>query len=919
VLRGNQTSDRIVLAFVLALTIGLAFSTVAFVSAESLTWTNVSSPDAGLLDSVYCLTASDCWAVGWFNPAEIHWDGSSWSLAFTNPGPGRLNSVHCSAANDCWAVGWLGTTIHWDGSTWSDFASVTTDTLDSVFCATHTDCWAVGQSSILHWDGSSWLDFTNPTGNALNSVACLATNDCWAAASGPILHWDGSTWSAVASGITDYLGFLYCVSSTGCWGLGGLGIIHWDGSSWSVVTNPAPPGLYSVYCVNVADCWGVSVHEGIFYWDGSSWSAVAGPPLSDPYFLYLESVFCATATDCWSVGGWDRGLSGTGPSVTLHALIPTTTSVQCTPPSVSINAPATCTVIVSGVSPTGTVSFTSTSMYGSFPSGPTCSLTSGSCHVTYTDAHVGSPVITATYSGDALNPGSSGSTTLTVTLRSTITSVNCIPNPVAVNAPALCTATVDDNDAGVRVAPTGTVTFSIDVGAGTFTNPGTFCILSGSGTTATCHVTYTPSLGSIDGGKHQLVATYSGDAGHSSSFNTASLAIRLRSTSTSEMCSPSQIYLTGQVTCTVTVTDTDVGTLATPSGTVTFTNSGSGAFIPSAMCSLVSGSCSVTYMPSTSGVQQISSTYLGDLDHSSSSSTAELTATDFSLGSIASMTIGVGGTGSTSATVSSINGFDSPVTLSTPPSVGISVLFTPNPVALSGSAEASSTLSVSLQPSVTPGSRTFTVSGTYMTLTRSTSLTVNIVATSSSISNLIDQLLASGCIDNAGVANSLKAKLSSAQSYIDSGDSVTATNILSALLNELEAQDGDHLAASCTIGGGMNFDTSTVLATDTQSLIDSLTVNGVANPITGSVVSSSGSGVAGVTLTIFDSGGHAVATATSDITGFYFFASTSSLVPGSTYTVRVTGFPTGFTTSNPPSQSFTWAGTAISLDIFVLS
>jgi len=62
-----------------------------------------------------------------------------------------------------------------------------------------------------------------------------------------------------------------------------------------------------------------------------------------------------------------------------------------------------------------------------------------------------------------------------------------------------------------------------------------------------------------------------------------------------------------------------------------------------------------------------------------------------------------------------------------------------------------------------------------------------------------------------------------------------------------------------------------------------------------------------------------VATATTDITGFYFFATGGVLTSGSTYSVTVTGVPKPFHTSSPAFQSFTWAGSGFELANFVLN
>lgn len=197
--------------------------------------------------------------------------------------------------------------------------------------------------------------------------------------------------------------------------------------------------------------------------------------------------------------------------------------------------------------------------------------------------------------------------------------------------------------------------------------------------------------------------------------------------------------------------------------------------------------------------------------------------------------------------------------------------------------------------------------------------TLTITATAPSIAKLIGDIFAGGCIDNAGIANALTSKLSAAQAAISAGNIQTAINILTALKNQISAQAGKHVAASCTIGG-VAFNPVTVLLLDVQGLIDSLRTSTIADPLIGYVVSASAVGVPGITLSILDAGGNTVATASTDITGYYFFATTGVLVPGSSYTVAVTGIASGFVTSTPAaSPAFTWTGTGIMIGNLVLN
>ncbi len=110
----------------------------------------------------------------------------------------------------------------------------------------------------------------------------------------------------------------------------------------------------------------------------------------------------------------------------------TSTSVSCSPgttpvPSGSTGSATNCQAVVSGSSPTGTVTFTSSSSTGTFSFGVSfgsslaCTLSSGSCSVSYSDSVAGTPTITATYGGDSNNLASAGNFVLTVSGTVTLT------------------------------------------------------------------------------------------------------------------------------------------------------------------------------------------------------------------------------------------------------------------------------------------------------------------------------------------------------------------------------------------------------------------------------------------------------------------------------------------------------------------
>ena len=194
-------------------------------------WTVVTSPNTSptqrnVLYSATCASPSDCWAVGvyaagfyWQTLIE-HWDGTSWTIV-TSPNTGAtqgnlLFGVTCLSASDCWAVGFYKVSgagadqtpliQQWDGISWTIVASPNTSSAQSplltVTCASASECWAVGyyrianivddgaeyfgdQTLIARWDGTSWTIVTSPNTSAnmdnhLYGVTCASASECWA-------------------------------------------------------------------------------------------------------------------------------------------------------------------------------------------------------------------------------------------------------------------------------------------------------------------------------------------------------------------------------------------------------------------------------------------------------------------------------------------------------------------------------------------------------------------------------------------------------------------------------------------------------------------------------------------------------------------------------------------------------------------
>ena len=119
---------------------------------DGSSWSTISSPTKDFLMSVYMLSPTDGWAVGfprhpgWAVGKDqggtiIRWDGSYWAT-LTSPTTSSLYSVYMLSPTDGWAVGYRGTIIRWDGSSWSTVASPTKAHLYSVYMLSSTDGWA---------------------------------------------------------------------------------------------------------------------------------------------------------------------------------------------------------------------------------------------------------------------------------------------------------------------------------------------------------------------------------------------------------------------------------------------------------------------------------------------------------------------------------------------------------------------------------------------------------------------------------------------------------------------------------------------------------------------------------------------------------------------------------------------------------
>ena len=292
----------------------------------------------------------------------------------------------------------------------------------------------------------------------------------------------------------------------------------------------------------------------------------------------------------------------------------------------------------------------------------------------------------------------------------TSTALNCAPSHIAVGSTATCSVTVSDGARRRPTAPIGTVILAAQ-GVGTFA-PSSGCVLTPSGTAATCTSTYTPSgrAGSVT-----VVAQYPGNRTHLPSRTTGALTVGGRATQASVSCSPASMHVGASTTCKVTVTDVDAGTPQSPTGAIAFVTKAKGQFAPHASCNLTAGKsgaagCQVRFTPSEAGsAETLSVSYRGDATHTGGHAFTTVTAMRLSptlTFSCAATQLAIATTTTCTATASGTGG----IPLGT---VKYSVgdkhgMFTPADSCTLLAATTSSSCHVTFAPSGKPGDRSVT-------------------------------------------------------------------------------------------------------------------------------------------------------------------------------------------------------------------
>ncbi len=262
--------------------------------------------------------------------------------------------------------------------------------------------------------------------------------------------------------------------------------------------------------------------------------------------------------------------------------------VSSSPNPSTFQSPVTLSATVTPSTATGTIQF----MDGAAAVGAVVTIAAGKAQLPVSTLAVGSHVITAVYSGDSSDSGStSGPTTQVVKPIPSTVALSGVANPSPVGQTVTFTATIAPNTA------TGSVQF--------------FDGTSSLGSAPLSSATAVLKTSTLTVGDHSITAVYSGDTNDAPSTSSAvKETITSRSTSTSIVSSQNPSPVGQAVTFTATVSPASV------TGSVNFLDGGTSL----GTSGLSGGSGSITTSSLTLGTHSIAAVYAGDANDAGSTS-----------------------------------------------------------------------------------------------------------------------------------------------------------------------------------------------------------------------------------------------------------------------------------------------------------
>jgi len=347
---------------------------------------------------------------------------------------------------------------------------------------------------------------------------------------------------------------------------------------------------------------------------------------------------------------------GSGTASVISDKTASTTFVSCSPSPVSSGSSTICTALVSGLSPTGTVTFSQSGSGSVLPSPARCTLVSAACSVTLTGANAGSVTIKGVYGGDSNNVGSTGILGLTISLAATTASLSCVlssitlvSSTVTTGATTTITTSVITNSSTAetsRTSITQSNTSSSVSSATTSSTNSTVVTTSIATNSTTLSVTANPASTSSSSSTSDPTNSTTSVASASSTTTTTTITSSATNSTavTTSVTTSTTIYTSATIVSSTTATASSplaptvssaavVGSPvkcsvtvmgASPTGKVTWSSSGTGKFSGMA-CKLSRGKCAESYTPaSADSPVTITINYKGDSKNQPTSGTFAL-------------------------------------------------------------------------------------------------------------------------------------------------------------------------------------------------------------------------------------------------------------------------------------------------------
>lgn len=229
-------------------------------------------PQGNNPQSVTCVEANTCYAVGNFGTIlKTQNGGSDWEVQ-TSGTSLKLNSIYCSAILVCYAVSEIDRntgnpailTTDDGGSQWSSLPLLVNYNLDSISCIDTLNCYTVSKNgnSLATFDG--WHSWSQLNLANRSSIACPQAGVCFAVGANGYISYTtdrGVTWNSLTISNVQSFSSISCTDSNHCmvvadnyYGYGSIYGTSDGGINWVYYTPTVISPLFAVNCKSPTFC-----------------------------------------------------------------------------------------------------------------------------------------------------------------------------------------------------------------------------------------------------------------------------------------------------------------------------------------------------------------------------------------------------------------------------------------------------------------------------------------------------------------------------------------------------------------------------------------------------------------------------------------------------------------------------------------